>query len=122
MKKILVAEDSSALLNLVSRVLNQSGKFEVIGVKDGKSVLSKLEAEAIDLILMDIQMPKMNGLDCIQSIRALESEKAQVPVVAITGNALNMSDEEFKAKGFNGYLPKPIDFHKLVEEVQRLTA
>ena len=122
-KKILVAEDSSVLQNLIKKILSHSTEFELDSAKNGKEVLLKLEKFDYALILMDINMPKMNGVDCAKNIRALDdSGKSKVPIVAITGNALNMSEEDFKAVGINDFLPKPIDFDALVALVKKWTA
>ncbi len=120
-KKILVAEDSSVLLNLIKRILSEAD-FEIAPAKNGEQVLKIVEAEDIDLILMDINMPKVNGIECTKRIRANEDEKKQnLPIIAVTGNAMNMTEDEFTELGINDFLPKPIDFDKLVELVKKWT-
>ncbi|MCY1558787.1 hypothetical protein D9M68_957530 [compost metagenome] len=67
-------------------------------------------------------MPVMDGMESVKAIRALaDKDKAKVPVVAITGNARNYSEEEFKEAGFNEVLMKPLNFDKLVMVVKELT-
>ena len=67
-------------------------------------------------------MPVMDGMECAKKIRALsDKEKAQTPIIAITGNARNYSMEDFKAVGINEYLPKPLNFDDLVETVKKYT-
>jgi CheY-like chemotaxis protein len=64
----------------------------------------------------------MDGMECVRRVRALpEKEKASVPIVAITGNARNYTEEEFKTAGFNDVLVKPLNFDRLVEVVNQLT-
>ena len=64
----------------------------------------------------------MDGMECVRRVRALpEKEKASVPIVAITGNAKNYTEEEFKTAGFNDVLVKPLNFDRLVEVVNQLT-
>ncbi|HVD99427.1 MAG TPA: response regulator [Cytophagaceae bacterium] len=121
MKKVLVAEDSSVIQNLTKKIL-QFQNFDIKSVKNGKEVLKAMETESFDLILMDINMPQMDGMACIREIRSMsDKSKSTIPVVAITGNAKNYSEEDFSSAGFNDYLSKPLDFDKLVDTVKRLT-
>jgi CheY-like chemotaxis protein len=121
-KRILIAEDSSVIQNLTKRIL-MAQNYEIIGAKNGKEVLVQLNQHNIDLILLDINMPQMDGMTCAKEIRALEdASKANVPIIAITGNAKNYSDEDFKAVGINDFLLKPLNYDKLVEVVKKYTA
>ena len=121
MKKVLVAEDSSVIQNLTKKIL-QFQNFDIKSVKNGKEVLKSMETESFDLILMDINMPQMDGMACIREIRSMSDKtKSGIPVVAITGNAKNYSEEDFSSAGFNEFLAKPLDFDKLVDTVKRLT-
>ena len=120
-KKILIAEDSSVILNLTKKILMQQD-FEIVTVKNGASVLEKLVKESFDLILMDINMPIMDGMETTKRIRENPNPGiAALPIFAITGNALNYSIEEFKAVGINEYLQKPLDFDRLVTLVNQYT-
>lgn len=121
-KKVLIAEDSSVIQNLTRKIL-QMQNYQILSAKNGLKVLQMLEKEDFDIILMDINMPQMDGMECAQKIRALEdSKKSQVPIVAITGNAKNYSMEDFKSVGINDYLQKPLNFDKLVDIVKNLTS
>lgn len=121
MKKVLVAEDSSVIQNLTKKIL-QFQNFDIKSVKNGKEVLKSMETESFDLILMDINMPQMDGMACIREIRSMSDKtKSGIPVVAITGNAKNYTEEDFSSAGFNDFLAKPLDFDKLVDTVKRLT-
>ena len=121
MKKVLVAEDSSVIQNLTKKIL-QFQNFDIKSVKNGKEVLKSMESESFDLILMDINMPQMDGMTCIREIRSMNDKtKASIPVIAITGNAKNYSEEDFTSAGFNDFLSKPLDFDKLVVTVKKLT-
>lgn len=120
-KKVLIAEDSSVIQNIAKKVL-EFQNFEISAAKNGKEVLKKLEDNSFDVILMDINMPQMDGMECARQIRALEdAQKAAIPIIAITGNAQNYSMEDFKAAGINEYLPKPINFDSLIEMVRKMT-
>ena len=122
LKKVLIAEDSSVIQNLTKKIL-QMQNYQIFSAKNGLKVLQMLEKDDFDIILMDINMPQMDGMECAQKIRALEdSKKAQVPIVAITGNAKNFSMEDFKSVGINDYLQKPLNFDKLVDIVKNLTS
>ncbi len=121
-KKILIAEDSSVILNLTKKILMQQN-FEIVTVKNGQAVLGKLESESFDLILMDINMPILDGMETTRKIRDMEDPNiANLPIFAITGNAGNYSIDEFKAVGINEYLQKPLDFDRLVTLVNQYTS
>ncbi|ADQ18659.1 response regulator [Leadbetterella byssophila] len=119
--RVLIAEDSSVIQNLVKKIL-EFQNFEITAVKNGEQVLQTLQKEHYDIILLDINMPVMDGMESVKAIRALaDPAKASVPVVAITGNARNYTEEEFKEAGFNEVLMKPLNFDKLVMVVKDLT-
>jgi CheY-like chemotaxis protein len=81
-----------------------------------------VDKEDFDIVLLDINMPIMDGMECVKAIRLLsDKKKSNLPVVAITGNAKNYSEEEFKVAGFNDVLVKPLNFDRLVEIVNDLT-
>jgi CheY-like chemotaxis protein len=120
-KRVLIAEDSSVIQNLARKIL-EFQNYEITAVKNGEQVLKLLDKENFDIILLDINMPVMDGMECARAIRALDTpEKATTPIVAITGNAKNYSDEDFKEAGFNDALMKPLNFDRLVEVVAHLT-
>ena len=118
-KKVLVAEDSSVISNLTKNVLLFE-KYRITSVKNGKQVLDKLMHEDFDLILMDINMPIMDGIECTKEIRALEdNSKANIPIVAITGNYKNYTLDDFKKAGLNDYIQKPLDYDLLLATVKK---
>ena len=120
MKKVLIAEDSAVLQNVIKRILVG---YDIKAVKNGEAVLKEIEANSYDILLLDINMPKMNGIDCTKAIRSLQdAQKAATPIVAITGNAMNLSESEFKEIGINECLLKPIDFDALVALVKKYVA
>jgi CheY-like chemotaxis protein len=121
LKQVLIAEDSSVIQNITRRVL-QFQNFDIVAVKNGQQVLDYLESNNCDIILMDISMPVMDGMECAGRIRQLpDIKKATVPIVAITGNAKNYTMDDFRNAGINDYIQKPINFDVLVETVRRLT-
>lgn len=121
-KKVLIAEDSSVIQNLTKKILMMQN-YSIHSAKNGKQVMDVIEKEHFDIILMDINMPVMDGMECSKAIRSLkDNKKASIPIIAITGNAKNYSVEDFKEVGINEYLPKPLNFDQLVETVKRLTS
>ena len=121
MKKVLIAEDSSVIQNLAKKIL-EFQNFESHSVKNGEQVLESLEKDSFDIILLDINMPIMDGMECAKQVRALKDPvKAKLPIVAITGNARNYTLDEYKAAGFNDMLVKPLNFDALVAKVRELT-
>jgi CheY-like chemotaxis protein len=120
MKKILIGEDSSVIQNLAKKILEfQNFKIEV--AKNGDEVLKNLSKKQFDAVLLDINMPIMDGMECIKKIRELKDETlAKIPVVAITGNARNYTKEDFDNAGFDAVLTKPLNFDQLVETVKKL--
>jgi CheY-like chemotaxis protein len=119
-KSVLIAEDSSVIQNLAKKIL-EFQNFEITAVKNGEQVLQLLLKENFDIILLDINMPVMDGMECVKAIRNMNVDKSAIPVVAITGNARNYTEAEFKEAGFNDVLMKPLNFDKLVMVVKGLT-
>ncbi len=120
-KRVLIAEDSSVIQNLARKIL-EFQNYNITAVKNGEQVLHILAQEDFNILLLDINMPIMDGMECVRQIRALpDRAKAGVPIVAITGNAKNYTEEEFKTAGFNDVLVKPLNFDRLVEVVNQLT-
>lgn len=119
-KSVLIAEDSSVIQNLAKKIL-EFQNFEITAVKNGEQVIQLLQKESFDVILLDINMPVMDGMECVKSIRKMNNKKSKIPIVAITGNARNYTEEEFKEAGFNDVLMKPLNFDKLVMVVKGLT-
>jgi CheY-like chemotaxis protein len=118
-KKVLVAEDSSVIINLTKNVLLFE-KYHITAVKNGKQVLEKLSGEDFDLILMDINMPVMDGIECTKAIRNLENKKkASIPIVAITCNYKGYTLDDFKKAGLNDYVQKPLDYDHLLATVRK---
>ncbi len=119
-KKIIVAEDSSVIQNLTKKILSQLN-FQIVSVKNGQQVLDLLEKEMYHLILLDIHMPIMDGMECARTIRKSSNQNKDIPIIAITGNANNYTEEEFEAAGINGFVPKPLNYDSLVEKVKQFT-
>ncbi len=116
-KKVLVAEDSSVIQNLLKKILLFEN-CKISSAKDGQQVLDMFEKESFDLVIMDINLPKVDGLEATKNIRA----KSAIPIIGISGNAKNLPEEQFFEAGMNEYMQKPLDYDKLIEMVKKHTA
>jgi len=112
--KILLAEDN-ALNALIAKTSLQKMGHDVLTAINGREVLVSVSKEYFDLILMDVEMPEMDGLDATKRIRGGEAgeKNRQIPIIAMTAHALNEFKEKCEAAGMNGYVTKPVDFHEL---------
>ena len=112
-KKILIVDDSKINLK-VAETLMKPYNFEVDTAISGEEALEKVNNKQYDLIFMDIMMPKMNGVETLYKLR--EKEDFITPVIALTADAIEGTDEKYLNIGFNSYLSKPID-RKLLNKV-----
>ncbi|MFY0593872.1 response regulator [Roseivirga sp.] len=119
-KKVLVAEDSSVIQNLLKKILLFEN-CKITSVKDGQKVLDKFESEDFDLIIMDINLPLLDGLAATKAIRAGKTKKAKTPIIGISGNAKNLPVSNFFEAGMDDYMQKPLDYDKLIELVKKHT-
>jgi CheY-like chemotaxis protein len=118
-KTILIAEDSSVILNLTKKILELQN-YKILTAKNGSEVINQVQNQKIDAILMDLNIPKKNGMECTKEIRSSDNKDiANIPIIAVTGNANNYTMEQFKEVGINAYLPKPLDFDMLVQTVKQ---
>ena len=117
-KRILLAEDNDLNAEIATELLTEMG-FEVEWAQDGDicvSMMEQAEGGYYDLILMDIQMPNMNGYQAAEAIRKMnDPSKAGIPIVAMTANALEEDKENAYSAGMNAHLAKPIDLQKMME-------
>ena len=115
-KRILLAEDNELNAEIAMELLKEEG-FLIDWVKDGQECFDKLEEADegyYDLILMDIQMPILNGYDTTEKIRQMENpKKAATPIIAMTANALEEDIEMTQKAGMNGFIAKPLDAEKM---------
>jgi CheY-like chemotaxis protein len=118
-KKILVGEDSSIIINLTKSVLAFEN-YSMKAARNGKQLLELLEKEDFDLILMDLNMPVLDGVECTKMIRVLaDPVKSKLPIIAISGNINNYTMDEFRKIGFDEFIQKPLDFDKLLATVKK---
>lgn len=118
-KTILIAEDSNVISNLTRKILEQQ-KYKVLLAKNGGDVLPQLEKNPVDAVLMDINIPVKDGMQCTRDIRAHADARINaLPVIVISGNANDYSMADFQAAGVTAYLPKPLNFDELVRMVRQ---
>ena len=118
-KKVLVAEDVE-LNQYLARHILESWDFEVTIVNNGREAVEQLQAASFDCILMDVQMPEMDGIEATRHIRQLpDPVKANIPIIALTANALKGDSERYLAAGMNDYLSKPFDEARLFRVIAR---
>ncbi len=115
-KRILYVEDNAQNKRLVRKILVSRG-YEVLEAEDGLAGVEITKNELPDLILMDINIPGMDGLEATGVIKAT-TETKHIPVIALTANAMRGDAERFLAAGCDGYLPKPINMTELLETVR----
>jgi two-component system cell cycle response regulator DivK len=120
MAKILVVDDDEVNRIFAATVLEMGG-HEVLSVADGAAGIEAALAHAPDLVLMDIQMPGMDGVAAMKRLRA-EPRTAALKVVAFTAFAMKGDRERLLAEGFDGYLEKPIRYQSFLASVAALLA
>ncbi|MDE6660856.1 MAG: response regulator [Anaeroplasmataceae bacterium] len=122
-RKLLLVEDNELNQEIAQTILESVG-FVIDVVDDGSVAveqMKKMPAGTYDLILMDVQMPIMNGYEATRIIRALEDpKKASIPIVAMTANAFDEDRKEAMEAGMNGYAAKPIEIEKLMKTLKEL--
>lgn len=119
---ILLVEDNLMINHLEKKLLHQSGINNVISVYNGQEALKLVEEckKPFDLILMDIYMPKLNGIEATKAIRNMKDpQKSSIPIIIITGNSLN--PYEIDTIGANAYISKPVDFKELIKLIKKVT-
>ncbi|MFP5239552.1 MAG: ATP-binding protein, partial [Acidobacteriota bacterium] len=117
--KVLVVEDESMNRLTAVRFLQHLG-FDPVGVADGHQALDILTQSRFDVVLMDIQMPEMDGLEATRRLRSGGTINRNVPVVALTAHAMSGDRDRFLAAGMDEYLTKPMEMNALREVLARL--
>lgn len=117
-KTILIVDDSYSIRESVSFLLTESG-FNVFKAVDGKDALSFLDGRKIDLILTDLHMPVMNGIELISNVRKTENYK-RIPILLLTTETLKQKKLEAKKAGATGWLNKPFEKQKLFNVINKV--
>jgi signal transduction histidine kinase/CheY-like chemotaxis protein len=119
--RVLLAEDNAVNQRVAVAMLSKRG-HTVHVVDDGRQACDALLAGRFDVVLMDVQMPLMNGFEATAAIRAREADGVRVPIVAMTAHAMAGDRERCLAAGMDGYVTKPVNRETLITEVERLAA
>ncbi len=118
---ILVAEDHPVNQKIITAFLKTAG-HEVVMANNGREAVDVVQTRSFDLVLMDVQMPVMDGVSATSAIRALSGHVARIPVVALTANAMVGDREKYIEAGMTDYLSKPIDQKTLHATIARVVA
>ena len=116
-KTVLLVEDNEDNLVVYRTILDHVG-YNVLEARDGEEGVSRARQEHPDLILMDISIPKIDGWEATRRLKADRATR-DIPIIALTAHALEEDRERAIAAGCDGYLAKPVEPRRVVEEVQR---
>lgn len=119
MKRILIAEDNPVNMELLREILGAT-QYEIIEAENGPQALMKIEEFSPSLILLDVNMPGMDGLAVIRILRK-DPRFLRLPVIALTAYAMKDDRDRMIAAGFDSYVSKPVDALALAKEIERLT-
>ena len=116
-ERILVVEDNEKNMKLFRDVLGATG-YRTLEATTGGEAVELATEQAPDLVLMDIQMPGIDGVEALRRLRA-DERTAAIPVLAVTAQAMQGDRERFLAEGFDGYLSKPVNVRELIGTVRQ---
>ena len=115
-KKILIVEDNEQNLKLFHDLLITKG-YKVMSARDGDSALAKISQEIPDLIIMDIQIPRIDGIEVTRRIRK-KFPAENIAIIAVTAHAMKGDREDLLRAGFDDYMPKPINITTFLQTVE----
>ena len=115
--KILIVEDNPDLSKVLELLLKSP--YEIVSAKNGEEAVDLATTELPDLIIMDLMMPKMNGLDAAQLIRQIPKTRS-IPILAITAGLSSRVEEECSRIGFDDFMIKPFTYEQLIPRVRKL--
>ena len=116
-ERILVVEDNELNMKLLRDVLFATG-YRTLEATTGEEAVEQAVAHAPDLVLMDIQLPDIDGVQALHRLRA-DERTAAIPVLAVTAQAMQGDRQEFLAAGFDGYVSKPVNVRELIGTVRQ---
>ena len=117
-KTVMIVEDAPTVREMVSFTLKSAG-YEVVEAEDGADAAGKLDGQALDMLVVDLNMPKMDGFELIKKARANQAYKS-VPIIILTIEADNTKKQKAKAIGANGWITKPFKPNQLLEVVKKV--
>jgi len=118
MRKILIVEDNEINMKLIRAVLKAKG-FILVEARDGEEALKSVVSERPDIILMDIQIPKVDGLEVTRRIRDMDDLRDR-PIIALTAHAMEGDREKILEAGCDGYIAKPINTRTFIDEIESI--
>ena len=116
-EKILVVEDNLANATLIEDILTING-YEVKIAESGEEAIEVFKSMEPDIVLMDIQLPEMDGIECMQILKK-DHKGEKTPMIALTASAMKEDEKRFCAQGFTGYISKPITVRDIAGEIRR---
>ena len=119
--RILLAEDNLVNQKTTTKILQRAG-CEVDTAENGTIAVQKMRRSAYDLVIMDCQMPIMDGYEATAEIRNMDEPAGLIPIIAVTANAMGKDKQKCLASGMNAYLTKPIERQELIELINKYTA
>ena len=119
--RLLVVEDRT-MNQEIARVFLEHAGYDVRVVDSGAGAIAAVQAERFDAVLMDMQMPEMDGLEATRRIRALGGDLARMPIIALSARVRLDDIEQCRAAGMNDHLGKPFDRHQMYRVIDRWTA
>ncbi len=120
MATLLLVEDHEEIWDFLSRRLRRKG-YDVVVANDGRAGVDAARAGRPDLILMDVNLPVLDGYSAVRELRADDATRA-IPVIALTAHAMTGDRDKAIAAGCTDYHPKPIDFSRLLEQIEAALA
>lgn len=117
-KKIMTADDSPSVRQMVSFTLEQAG-YEVVEAEDGADALEKIKTTPVDMLLTDLNMPNMNGIELIKEVRGLAQYKF-MPIILLTTESAGDKKMEGKKAGATGWIVKPFQQDKLLAVIKKV--
>ena len=118
-RRILLVDDNRTNREAVAVMLSRAG-HQVQEASHGEEALSMLATTPVDAVLMDMQMPVMDGVAATRAIRSAATPWADVPIIAVTADVMDDARQRYKEAGMNGFLPKPVERAQLLDEVRRV--
>ncbi len=117
--KVLLIDDEPYILKLVKEVLESTDEFEVITYPDAENIVEKIKVNSPDIILLDIKLYGISGVEAIRIIKNTPEVK-DIPVVAFTSFTMKGDREKFLKMGYDEYIPKPIDTRGFPEQIKKV--
>ncbi len=117
-KVIMTVDDSASVRQMVSFTLKQAG-YEVVEAEDGQDALDKLDASPVDMLITDLNMPKIDGIELIRQVRA-KPESRFMPIIMLTTESQDSKKKEGRAAGATGWIVKPFKPEQLLAVIKKV--